>query len=1338
MESYENIFKNINGEMTNSNRERFIGFYKKYFDAYISKSGAAQAAILDQRPELIAKIKSEIDEVESGILEFGKYSEEDFKAEKLDQDRKNIITGGQSDPNIYNEAFLKYLDISQLTNQKKFSTIDFTKEMNKFGEKAYADKNQAGMVNKNMYGWERLDPLQDNIGSIKSLVEFFFNFMMCYPAPHIKTQEEFRDKGFFLEGKGDGFYLPLPDEWIKEDGILDHMMDKKNKNYNILKTRGIPIYSSGIGGIADKKIYAWVGANIKKSDGNTFVIGENYPNKKIWDVNDNKDRFLQCPYITQPLDIEEINVGSIGGKEWDNPSNAILFGAYFKPFLSPINTVSDWLGINSGVDQEDSSDQLSKYYLGGIESYGYKDGSYSFDNFYLYSKNMEKSQKVKDGNEEYINVSMLSSNVYRSLYDIIYSNAAFTSESPDASLNILSNDKGKGAGLKFRYGLSGGVIFENKAGEQIINTHGFVSMNGSIPATGYKIPDVGYRTSCLSIPGYYNENFPIEAGLKYYRCTNTARTAYNTILLEKSLDTDINNSINVSKNDYIKFNETSKYIKSLNLDSIKNINAKNLNTGASLGMTLINNNLSKSTPEMFKNLCFANAGCYTAYYNQGNNTPIGLLTSRYNTSADAYGDITEKEPFMDSIPNDDMIEAVIYKFTEMIFSELNPNYLVKNDSDNIKYFAYRLSRAIVVVKHSIFNAPIFNDYKNLSIFEKNDEYFGGSGVSKNRPGTLFGKTDDFNISKSDDLKKKQLPRTFCKNSQPITLSLTTPFRKAFTTMMNKAILCRAVGEFTFDKAKDYVNNKPDDFNKYSAEELVSKEEYYEFIATCHGDCDKLVKLDVSSILEMKDEDSNFYYFDFLKSCLSSEVNIVTYNFNNTLPAFRPSAAGITQLKIGDKYINYDTVEATKKYLDDVIYTSKDRFLKNLEHMEEMAEKAKETVIKFRESKVVNEIKPIMDSIYEGIVQGQNYKVNAGIATISNKFKAALKEYENALKRYDQDNEALNDKLLQYSKLFETNKPIDFSTVETRIKRLYDDKQRILSNFEKTYTEVSTKILVIIRELNKLSERIMGATRLRIPENVKKSISEQIKNIAKGYTRDAELTIPGLTVEFIDRADLEKLSDLDPFRKYIGVEFRGDIWIPIEAGVGWKKLFWKVPKLGFKYKLFNIMTGDTRDLEEGKPITDLNGAILVAPNKESDNWYFGKKPDLDRAKKDKNYLKQYRENLFRTYGQPRFWNAIIFDWVKKEIIIAVDKNIRTPKNIEGDPVIFCRAANRCRGVVYFDDLQKRLLEIIKTHEKDVKPKKVFEKIVEQKNVPLKEITPSINISGGNKDEKITLL
>lgn len=1444
-------------DLLNEDIRRYMEFYRKQLKT-------TDKSVMRENIETLSnQLNDEIKKI--NITQFNAYTniygKNLFKNNGVNKSRK--LRGPNNYANSPEEAQYEqderpYLDISMLYDDKLYNNKNIKKERDEFGSKTF-DKLGVG-INRNMLGWKSLDPLQDNIGSIESLTEFFFNFMMCYYSPYIisKNEKDFEaNKDKYTKKPADvnlkdqngltyaGFYLPLPDEWTIPGGILDQMM-KDTKERTLLKIRGIPIHVNTNNPNVSQKFKDYIKAQICSNDGYATVSGAAM-RVPYWEdpqaIQANQNRHIVTPYITQPVSFTSgnarVHAGQIGGESWESLDNAVSKGGYYRVY--PVN--SDNNNANAGNNTPNPCVQVvrdsfvnNNTTIADINSGNPNAGGGGFAGFLGYGTTGNRginSATVYNGTgglytnsggagmaitgamgTPNINLGGYFSNIHRTIYDMIYSNPAFIVDERNrvgvqnsASKNFLlgldaryiigGNYASGAAPAKHPGNLIGGLVNING----LIPSTNYTPLNSAMPGTALANPITGARTNVRgeglcglsSIPGTFigaqpappapGAAFVPASNYNAFRFTNTARSAYNTIFLKKfinhtltsgapPINFNLDNVIDVNKYQY---NKIAINTRDITITSGQGgMKVSSLTGGGNPTGTIFAAGLANSTSEAIQNLWIGNAGGYAAMVSVDSGTPIGLLTARYNTSETANGDLTQNYPVPDSIPNDDVIEAVIWKFANIIFDGIKDNYLADNNEDSKKYFTYRLSRSLITIKNSLFCAPIFKEV-DKSIVKSFTEavpgqnlvnkYYGdGASYSiENVPGSLF--TTQANIGapdfdQTDDLKKRQNSQTYCKDSQPITLSLTNVFKNAFKKMMNKAILMRHAtmitgpGKiYTYEDLVKLVNEKNKDdttqdiFGNKRADELIEDDAY---IAGCTGKCFDLVQLDVSSILEMKDGAANFNYYDYLRTCLNTDKNILKYNFDfNNNKTFRPCSAGIIQSKdsLSNEYLNYKSTEELRNYFQNFLFLSKMAFLRRVKENMQDVERNKKTIEKVLLTRAGSLISPLISKMQDAILNDKPYIYNSSLAVIDAKYKGALKDYKKFLTEYNARDDQLSEKISELSKLIEKETDIDYERVADTIEFYYNKKQELIDDFEKNHNKYVSMVVVIIDKLKEFSDKLKKGDVIGVSKIQSTTISGNLDNMIDKLLREGEVTVPGLLSEFIDQTTLEQLSNLGPYITYINADpvLRGGIWIPISKGLiaKLKNKFGITkttdPNKDKPYRLFNIISGELVSFDSKKENIDKvkskirEGVVLVSSSRTSDKWFFSRKDPFkdnfnNKDQKNKSaYLKDYRRQLFETYGEYNTFDQIGLDELSKFIA----KVFSDTYEVKDNPIEYCRHPNKCR-TIYFDELKKRLLRIISEHRAPADiPTRMLEKVQETKN---RNITGKVGFSGGKKKIK----
>jgi hypothetical protein len=1368
-------------DMRSSNADNYWEFYQEYYDTMTNEPTTDQISSSKNNLEkLQKKLKEETKNIGIAHQEFAQYTNDtigkrEFVQQKVQKARTLRTNGNPNNPTIigqYENDTRPYLNISSIYNDIKYEPDKYKKEFEKIEDMFNNDYK----INANVFDWKSLDPLQDNIGSVKSLVEFFFNFMMCYHSDLIKCEEEHRFGTTNLPPNSHGFYLPLPEEWTKDGGILDKMMNTNTDDYKLLKYRGIPIHiDQGYGGIAAEYVRAYIPT---KSVNPTMTGGvptaptrPTKPLYKVWDTSDSDSRHITTPYITQPMHFydststQSCNGGNIDEQNWGDYENTIRMGGYFRGFLLKTDQTTNMVEGNTNIPNNtysigsdmDSGGMVEMLYIattsngGSSGLFGYNSDNniinYSInDGGYKINGNLNKLNN-SDNN---VYLSTYFSNIYRTLYDIIYSNPAFITDKENPQYK-------NSASQWYALGLKGqdvyaGTDINNVAGTvtDIKNVvGGYVNINGSLPGTHHIVMNGQSDTntiinntlsnnvaisSVLANPGYhldfgenappYGSNVDVENVL-HFRCTNNARTAYNSVLLSQMIKPDfrIDGYIDASDPKSLEY----KYLN----DRTIHIHVPTYSWTNSGGNKILNSNLNEATNEIMQNLWLANPGGYlggsvvNGTTGSAETTPTGLLTARYNTSNTASGDLTENFPLPDSIPNDDVIEAVIYKFAKMIFENLNDNYLIdktktqiKNNA--IKYFAYRLSRSIIIVKDSIFCAPIFEKYgENLESDYKDGNYLKGGKSELNKPARLY-KTELGTIKNNAELKERQNSATYCKDSQPLTIALTTMFREAFTRMMNKAILTRHHNRedlsgtnpyFKYEEVKAHIDAITDNtYNNIKADGLVDEKSY---IAGCAGRCYYLVKLDVSDILKMHSEDSKFYFMNYLRDCLNTDKNILKYNINfKTNQTFRPCSAGVLQIKnSGNQLLNYEAIKDIDRYLYGTVYLSKLDYLGRLLTIDNTVKKDRNYLLDTRRKNILKEIRPKIDNFINAIANEQIYDAKSKLLLIITDIKKDVSNYKVAYDRFNEKSEILNNLLLKVNQLLENGRDINYDSLNIQISRLYEEKQKNINKFEETYEEIVPKIIITLDEMQKIKERI---NLLPLSKLKKESLLDKYGTMIDKLYRDVETDIPSIVTNLLNQTEMDKLTNLDPYMEYIlkDPELKGGIWVPY---ITYVKFVIR------KYMMVNIFTGEIIEIKSDTDLKrkNIKGKILISTSAKSPHWYYySGVPDPVKlkgtAKDIIEYLNMYRNDFFKSYGQPGRFDVIRMNFVKKVLYAkGINKNLSDPKVKDADVDTFVAECSEetkpCQGFIYFDDLLKKLLSIVKVEAPHIASKEIYKKV-----------------------------
>ncbi len=1199
----------LNSNMLNSNKETFEERYKEFKQYYQLGIPHYQDLAKERLNNLKEKTEKREESLSGGLRFMNDIKDQTkFFTDSKMKDSRNLI-GGRPDKN--DRVYLKEegfsVDISGLWNSniKITDEKEYQKMLDKFGDDAFSStKKDDVKINKNMLDWKSLDLYQDNIGSVKSIVEFFFNMMMCYNSSVITNSDK-----DWQDPASSQWYVPLPQEWIKKKGILDQMMDSSGNVLDNLKNWGIPL-----GGIVGNKIkIKTVGI-----DGKPVTDKEQDPG--------------YTAAIATKLNLYNWKLpGWSSAQITDETNKAYYGGAFFTPFPVPIK-----LG-NFGYSYADKNIANLVAQIQNTQGAGGTGNFFGID---------PKSSIGETGNTY---LSGYYGNRYRTIYDIIYSNAFNTS----LQNNFITSG---GPHLHIAYNSASGpgqttILRKNEIG-------GFVSVDGFIPLLDTNKPE--YNDYNIYKYGIFGDSTN-RTNFWY----STARNAYNTLVLR----TYLSQPIGSDENDYedaIKDNNIVEIGDDI-LRYTKERNIANPTAGGPMSNVFTDSSKAKNigdNRDMLMTFLLSNYGGYEKKYNQPDLDPPGLLRCRgvnKVTNGD-INDIKDNTPYGDTIVSEEAIIAIVNRFAEII-ADKRKNY--KNIEKNAwkDQFTYRLSRAILMVRKTLFEAPIMKEFlrdgKYLTQFErmyakqpnsnkKTKNGFGNLVIGQPGPGKvssqLWGGRGCVSktykgLSNRDDYSDRF---TGCKG-QPLTLAFTNEFRLAFKEMINKAICAR----FLHD-------DEPKMIDSSEVPEKYWKED--KFVAWCQGDCDRLVKLDVSSILDIRilDEQGSelFNMHEYLRNALDSEFNLNQYNFTDAEAKQRRCTAGLLQAD-PDNQITFEKLQVylkkahqSKRVLIDQI----DRTEKKVKE-EEKAEKLKLI------QEITGQVEELLRTSVDGLQQNDLDKVQKGLRSVRGLFFTKFTKFFSAYRDFAFKERDINKKLATFEKGIEVlgAKGGNINRLEKERLQLEREKDENQLKFREQYNAARWYIILILTAVTKFKKNIddkslfagtSNSIRTKSSNEFQKLINE-INNppvedrsvaatIIKSFRKIRDENIRLADIQEY-KSDIQKDDDVNvdplPANRLAG-ESKAGIWI-----------VYKTRKFGFNsYHLFDILSGRiipdiTRKILLGRYLLSLiknrvfRGIIIVGKD-DSGDWYFGfepKKYDITKEA-DRKELKKYRQVLFEKFGE----------------------------------------------------------------------------------------------------------
>lgn len=1306
-----------------SNQERFDEFFDKFYNMY-KKSGASIQKAFAQKDYIKKIVEGQVEDANKG------YDTLEEKDENTFYTKKNFIDASTlEDPtndNDYKQNVYEldedqgkiYVNTSAMFNSKVRTNKEYNKMFKDFGDK-YLSPNTR--INSSVLDWKSIDLYQDNIGSVKTITEFFFNMMMCYNNSVI-TKPKISRVGV----PQSDWYVPLPEEWAKDGGLLDSIMKDGQiksglKNYGIKFDVGSPNQ---------------IKANVIFRDGSS--------------TNANQDPGYTFPiYLETGLTNPPATIATIGKDSYDG-------GAFMTPFFSPepfignidynnygdtINNIRGIPNLGAGVNTTNPPVNLEDLCRGGG----------GLPHYYQ----MQGGQDIF-GNNGLSNVSHWSGSRYRFLYDIVYSNPANSVYSSGFNLSSI-------VGYEQHTAIS---TFANPITRT--NIGGFVSPHGLIPLLDNGQYGYLWDTHDIGIPATDNPSFAISVGndsdinypIPIYTNIwyNTARTAYNTYVLGKKLipsqKYDPNNVLDVDPNIF----NGSLHGRLGDFRPAQNNQASDYFTN-DRGQGI------KGNINVLKNILLSNFG---GYLNNliGANTqvdPPGLMRCRESERV-AGGAlhppaILNNNLLPDTILNESQIKGIIEKFAETIFTpaSIKPIYgglSTAELNDRRDKFIARLFRAICIVRTTLFEMPIPSIYSNPNdpdafLTKLQEIAYSTEVIAKGgNIGDVMPSPNDFcNLTLSnpdgtqsaqiflntrpDNVSYKSPPQgnysdkfTNC-NGQPITLSMTTNFREAFKTMVNKMIVTRQDVP-TYD-----VSLAP--------ENLYNDDSY---VAWCTGNCRYLILPDVSSILNMKM--GNKTYYDFLRDSLDSEYNLVQANFPDRLEETRKCSGGIVQ----EQKISKDTLIDLEGYMYK-LRESKALLLYEIDNAEKNA-KVRWNAEKEKYADVARiRTKKYISIAVEGLFEKDQQKLERGLRGVKGVYLENIQNFNNAYKKYLELDKQYQTKLNQINNQIETiiekGTGVSIEPLEKEFNRIQDSKSINQSKFKEDYIKIRPYLIIPLEETAKYSTGIskLPPGTKGVSDDWKKEVVKQFEMVIRDMVDLGQSKIPFFREDFKEESDLIRLSKLELFVSEIKADDRIDrIKIPGNVNLPNKNVgiwvVYRTSRLGIKsYGLFDILNGKKIENITRRVLTAQTGilgaltdtksglfrGVIIFGKDKSNDWYFAPPPP---AIIDATKLEEYRYELFNLYGKSDSF-IIKDDDVKRAIFIyanfplSVDELNRVKALFKPN---LCSPNNAptkslpCGALMNIEDVESILLNIAKTYDKRNATDISFDRLVSNKEKMLK--------------------
>ncbi len=905
---------------------------------------------------------------------------------------------------------------------------------------------------------------------------------------------------------------------------------------------------------------------------------------------------------------------------------------------------------------------------------------------------MTGTNQTNINNKQFSNASAWCGNRYRFLYDIVYSNAGNTIYSNDWNLGTLTN-----------YEQRSGVV-GNSSQQQRDRIGGYISAWGSIPLLDINEYDGNMNIGIAathSLTVISNNKFPdnlpqIDQYTNIWHCT--AKTMYNTYVL--------GHHVNIPSKIYKSDNIISVETTVLNGKLPGRLNDFSDNDQTKQATDLFTNNSGqdiKDNRDIIQNILLSNFGGYVNNLTGSNVNvdPPGLLRCRESnrvTGGNISGNIKNNNMLPDTIISESGIDAIIGKFADIIFNQSNfrlgntyQPQITGADLNRWKdKFKFRLSRAIKIVRESLFEMPLQSKYsdpsnKDYFLTEIEREAFAANQDQSPIYGNKYGNiqlSDGTPAQYSAQLWRKQarpgtttyVPRPIrptgivarqatnneysdkfmnC-DGQPLTLAFTTEFRKAFTEMVNKMIVTRQLNTpgQPLKEMSSYDSSKAPE-NRYNDPS---------FVAWCTGDCRSLITLDVSSILNIKIERSGtetviFNYYDFLRECLDSEYNLIQDNFPDKEPGQRKCTSGLVQ----EAKQNTEAIKNLKSVLDDYL-KSKRTLLSDIEGVEKRANEEWELKLEHYKSEARAKVDQFLSLATKGLIEKDEDKVDRGLRGVKGVFNESIQkfyvEYNKFIERdkeYDRQIKKINE---QIDSIIEKGSGIGVGPLEKQFNHIQDMRIEDRAKFKEEYAKIRPYLIVPLEETSKVNnviDKLQPGNR-GVTAEWRDKVSKKFENTVKEMITLGESKVPNFKEDFRTQSELRRISDIQEFVEEIradddvNVEPRepGNLNYP-KRDIGIWVIYKTVGRFGNKfatYGLFNILNGiridgltswkrqiPGRGVDRFIKDRKFRGITIIGTTKSND-WYLASPPPtinniVDTSEKQR--LMQYRYDLFKNYG-----------------------------------------------------------------------------------------------------------
>ena len=874
-----------------------------------------------------------------------------------------------------------------------------------FATKALGDADDP---DKNILSWLSINVFEDNIGSPQSLVEFFFNMMMAYRGELLTTAES---GGVVGDGRSEWF-IPLPTEWTVSGGILDNIMisSRRAGDYkDELKKWGIPLSGGGVSltpsNVPNAGYYIWDEnsnkARVKCFEGGGVLLPYPLP------VNIDDDRWVLC---LQNINDITTSFGLSGGaqkqrpqpKRLQNPKQGATPGVTGPP-ANPIYATAParqnyrFLYHDSNFNPSIFGSACSNYQYesGCVPIYvADKIGKLNGDLSNLSDKTKRYFDDVGGWNYQSVMkdakspLSGFITHKTRLLYDIIYSQGIYNILEPSVYGNPGTNfanirnggiPRAKGVGITSDvpavgsgFVNNGGILF-NYNGNIVDNIEISGSISRNINSLPLQIPVKHLIVGTASGDKFYHKAM--------YKRWDTGRSFYNTMILRQITDpstlydggyVDEAGAMDVEKKLVAVFDAI--------IDVKGESDIKNFDKDQKLNLFLFDNGLFHGKRSEIGNTPDEVADYAKFVESYG---PIGLFSvrnfNRKNNSKLAPNDI---QYFQDqTLLTNKQIREVVDLLVDRIFSNVNnirPEHYYRqldNPDDKRRYldnFRNRLTRALITVKETFFVNDISKDFPEINIYRDSRVKLPLYSQSDKTKGPGKG-AEDRNM--------------YLKDGQHIPLASTNRFRRAFALMMNKAILTVKAGTYSWDSAGvDKSVYDPADVRQV--------------VTAWGGDLSKLVKLDVSSILEMKLDNEKYpSYMQYLQKCLDDKLSGV-----NGVSVKGVDVGGLIQ----DRGLEA-TVEVIARFMNYTQYR-KISVSQKINEIEERYMDEKMAKINTQRVAEIEDLKQILNNNILGPIASG---VGVSRTTINNFTRLILVRVKDILQNYSEQEKKISQQIKQY-------------------------------------------------------------------------------------------------------------------------------------------------------------------------------------------------------------------------------------------------------------------------------------------------------------------------------------